>query len=356
MRDPAAEELINPLITPRFDLDTPLEPVVYSRIFLEVLGEEGIEPQRALAGTGLSPAALADPSSAITVRQQVQLYANAARLSRDPAIGLANGRRILPYHHGVWGYAMQTSTDLGHAIRIFNQYFDVVGPIARQVLRIDGNLARWQSVDILPLEPARRVGIDEMLGGNYTLCSNLTEGRFRLKELWLDFPATPSAAAYEEFFRCPVRFGQPSIEMRFDASQLNYKLRYADPESHRVCELRCEELLRSLKQSGDTVARVRRIIYESPCDRRDVDSVATVLCVSARTLRRKLNLCGSSFRDVLTEVQRALAVEYLSKTNLSVDEIAFLLGYSETSNFRHAFKQWTGKTPTAFRLASHHPS
>ena len=330
-------------------MDIPVEPVIYARLFLEVLTEEGIEPGKILAGTGLSVADLADPANLITVAQQIRIYTNIANVSRRPAIGLLNGQKIMPHHHGVWGYAMQTAANLGQSIRIFNQYFDVAGPIARQVIQVDGKVARWISVDVLPSEPARRVGVEEMLSGNYNLCMHLSDGKFRLRELRLDYPALEGQEAYEELFKCPVLFEQDSIEMRFDASLLNLKLKCADPESERICEERCRELLNRLGHGADIVDRVRRIVYENPCDRRDVDSVSSTLCMSARTLRRRLQLADTTFRKVLNEVQQALAVDYLCSTDLSVDEIAHLLGYSDTSNFRHAFKQWTGRTPSSYR-------
>ena len=318
-------------------------------MFLEILAEEGVEPVKLLTGTGLSVADLADPANLITVTQQVRIYANIAKFSERSIVGLLQGQRIMPHHHGVWGYAMQTAANLGQAIRIFNQYFDVAGPIARQILQIDSKLARWQSLDVLPIEPARRVGIEEMLSGNFNLCKQLTAGKFKLKTLRLDYPAPNGKEHYEELFQCPVLFDQNIIEMSFDASLLNLKLKNAEPESQRICEQRCRELLDRLGRGVDIVDRVRRIVYENPCDRRDVDSVASTLCMSARTLRRHLQLANTSFRKVLNEVQEALAIDYLSSTDLSVDEIAFLLGYSDTSNFRHAFKQWTDLTPSSYR-------
>jgi len=343
------ESYINPAITPRFSLDIPLEPVIYSRIFLEVMAEEGVEPDKLLTGTGLTVTDLADPANMITVAQQICLYANIASHSKRSTVGLLSGQRVMPHHHGVWGYAMQTAVNLGQAIRIFNQYFDVAGPIARQVLQIDGKVARWQSVDVLPMEPARKVGVEEMLSGNFNLCKQLTAGKFKLKKLFLDYPAPDGKEYYEEFFQCPVLFEQNLIEMRFDASLLNLKLKNADKKSQDICEARCRELLDKLGRGVDIVDQVRKVIYENACDRRDVDSVASTLCISSRTLRRRLQSAGTSFRKVMNEVQEALALDYLRRTDLSIDEIAFLLGYSDTSNFRHAFKQWTGQTPSAYR-------
>ncbi len=343
------ETYINTAVKPRFNLDIPLEPVIYSRMFLEILAEEGIEPGKILSGTGLSAADLADPANLITVTQQIRIYANIANLSRRSTVGLHQGQRIMPHHHGVWGYAMQTAANLGQAIRIFNQYFDVAGPIARQTLQIDGKVARWQSLDVLPVEPARRVGMEEMLSGNFNLCKQLTAGKFKLRALHLDYPAPNGKEHYEELFQCEVLFEQENIEMIFNASLLNLKLKNADPESRRICEERCRDLLDRLGRGADIVDRVRKIIYENPCDRRDVDSVASTLCMSSRTLRRHLQLAETSFRKVLNDVQEALAIDYLCSTDLSIDEIAFLLGYSDTSNFRHAFKQWTDLTPSSYR-------
>jgi len=334
---------------PRVDLNIAIEPVIYARLFLEVLAEEGVSASDVLAGTGLSPVDLAESKNLMTIAQQIRIYANIARLARHPAIGLLQGQKILPHHHGVWGYAMQTAANLGQAIRIFDRYFAVAGPIARQSLVVDSEVARWVSRDVLPSEPARRVAVEEMVSGNFMLCRHLTEGKFKLRQLLLDYPAPTGYEAYEDLFQCPVLFEQEVIEMQFDASLLKLPLKHADPETVRMCEDRCRQLLDNLRSTGNIIDRVRRIIYESPCDRRDVQAVASNMCVSPRTLRRHLAKANTSFRAVLCDVRQALAIEYLCGTDLSIGEIAFLLGYTETSSFRHAFKHWVGESPTSYR-------
>jgi len=336
-------------IKPRIDVNTLIEPVIYTRLFLDVLAKHGVQANEVLEGTGLSPVDLADPKNLMSIVQQIHIYTNIAQLCSHPTIGLIQGQQIKLHHHGVWGYAMQTAANLGQAIRIFNQYFDVAGPIARQFLQVNGTVARWISRDVVLEEPGRRVAVEEMISGNYALCQDLTEGKFKLQELRLDYSHPEGREFYEDLFHCPVLFSQNTIEMRFEASLLNLKLENADPETKRICEERCHQLLERLGRTGDIVDQVRKIIYESPCDRRDVDAVAAKLCMSSRTLRRHLTNSNTSFRSVLNEVRQALAIDYLCSTDLSVDEISFLLGYSETSNFRHAFKQWTGESPTGYR-------
>ena len=77
------ETYINSAVKPRFNLEIPLEPVIYSRMFLEILAEEGVEPVKLLTGTGLSVADLADPANLITVIQQIRIYANIADFGRS---------------------------------------------------------------------------------------------------------------------------------------------------------------------------------------------------------------------------------------------------------------------------------
>jgi AraC-like DNA-binding protein len=68
-----------------------------------------------------------------------------------------------------------------------------------------------------------------------------------------------------------------------------------------------------------------------------------------RALRRRLETEGTSYRDVLAEVRMRLAIEYLRRTQMTHEEIASRLGYSDAANFRHAFLRWTGKSPSEFR-------
>ena len=103
------QTIIDPEIKLRLDLNTQIEPVIYARIFLDVLAEHGVRASEVLEGTGLSPVDLADPKNLMTIAQQIRIYTNIEQLSTHPAIGLLQGQQIKPHHHGVWGYAMQTA-------------------------------------------------------------------------------------------------------------------------------------------------------------------------------------------------------------------------------------------------------
>jgi AraC-like DNA-binding protein len=117
----------------------------------------------------------------------------------------------------------------------------------------------------------------------------------------------------------------------------------------QLCEQQCESLLASLTREHGLVEQVRRLIINRPGRVPTPDSIAQDLNMSYRTLRRKLSQQGTSFKAILGEVRMGLAGEYMKNTNLSTQEIAYLLGYSEASNFHRAFKLWFDQTPGEYR-------
>ncbi|MFL9864880.1 helix-turn-helix transcriptional regulator [Paraburkholderia fungorum] len=94
-----------------------------------------------------------------------------------------------------------------------------------------------------------------------------------------------------------------------------------------------------------------RLLYSDPCRYGSLRALADALCVSERTLRRRLAGSGAAFQALLDRVRHDLALDYLVRTRLSMSDIAERLGYSETAGFRHAFRRWTGHCPSDYRCA-----
>ena len=108
-------------------------------------------------------------------------------------------------------------------------------------------------------------------------------------------------------------------------------------------------LIAKLSAHGHFVDDVRMLVLARPGYFPDIDYVAEKLGMSNRTLRRRLREEGSGFRELLDEIRYGLAKEYLANTRLPMDEIANLLGYTEPGNFSHAFRRWSGASPSAWR-------
>ena len=95
--------------------------------------------------------------------------------------------------------------------------------------------------------------------------------------------------------------------------------------------------------------RISELLIEQPGRYPSIETIASQLNMHPRALRRRLEAEGTSYRELLAEVRMRLAIEYLRKTQMTNEEIASRLGYSEAANFRHAFARWTRKSPSAFR-------
>ena len=120
----------------------------------------------------------------------------------------------------------------------------------------------------------------------------------------------------------------------------------------RHFQQQCQLLIAKLTTQGYFVDDVRMLVLSRPGFFPDIDYVAEKLCMSTRTLRRRLKEEGTSYRELLDEIRFGLAREYLEKTTLPMEEICRLLGYSEAGNFSHAFRRWSGQSPRAWRQAA----
>jgi AraC-like DNA-binding protein len=118
-----------------------------------------------------------------------------------------------------------------------------------------------------------------------------------------------------------------------------------------VFEPGLRQRLSALDEQASTSDRVRAVLLEMlPAGMSSIDAVAQRLALSKRSLQRHLGDESVSFQDVLNQVRQELAQHYLVNSNISPGEISWLLGFQESNSFVRAFRSWTGKTPSAYRL------
>ena len=130
---------------------------------------------------------------------------------------------------------------------------------------------------------------------------------------------------------------------------LDLSVVFADPATAAACEKRCKALIGNMTQAGSFVDQIRQVILMLPCESRNLTCVAEEMNMSSRSLRRKLSVEQTSFQILLDEIRLKLALDYLKTTELTLEDISPLLGFSDASNFRQAFKKWTGQAPAMFR-------
>ena len=153
------------------------------------------------------------------------------------------------------------------------------------------------------------------------------------------------AGDYYTLFRCPINFSAEHNCLELSIEDIDKRLPGSNPLMSQIHDQAIIEYLARLDKK-DIVQKVKNAIVELLPDGRISDQkVAEALFMSPRNLQRKLEAEGTTFKTLLTEIRRELALKYIQDSELTLTEISFMLGFSEMSAFSRAFKQWTGNSP-----------
>src|SRR5712691_4884273 len=165
--------------------------------------------------------------------------------------------------------------------------------------------------------------------------------------------AEPSyRAEYDRIFGVPLFFGSHMNALQIDEAFLNMKLPRTNPYLSEIMSARAEELLKSLERSKTTRGRVESLLVPIlHTGEATVEMIASKLGLSRQTLFRKLKAEGVTFERVLDEMRHHLALYYLNGKKVSVNQTAYLLGFSEPAAFSRAFKRWTGSSPRTMQAS-----
>ena len=181
--------------------------------------------------------------------------------------------------------------------------------------------------------------------------NEISRNDLQINEIQFSNPAPPDISEHEHVFHCPLKFNRPRPAIHFDAVSLTKPLILANPQLLERFEQVAREMQaqqsKAQQWTEQVAANIRQTLMQG--EKPQLSSTAETLHISTRQLQNKLNEEGSSYQEVLDETRKLMALDYLRDPQLSVCQIAFLLGFSEQSTFNHAFKRWTGQTPGMYR-------
>jgi AraC-like DNA-binding protein len=159
-----------------------------------------------------------------------------------------------------------------------------------------------------------------------------------------------NSQAYQDFFNVEILYNQAYNFICIKNEVLGMKLANADITSFSALTSHADSLLLSRETKKSIIWQLKKILPDALRHQSfRIEDLASQMNISTRTLQRKLKDAGTGFQSVLDEVRRHLAEFYLMENQLSMSEIAFIIGYQEQSSFNHAFKVWNGLSPTDYR-------
>ncbi|MES2163460.1 MAG: AraC family transcriptional regulator [Pseudomonadota bacterium] len=320
-------------------------PGTYVRMLFDFLEAQGHAAEVVLA----EPApAEGGGDTVYSVQHWRMLLERAAQHLNEPAIGLQVGATISPAHLGPLGYVLLASSGVPAALERYVRYQRLVHDVSPVGWRLDGDLLvlEWSA-------ESRNVGLLVNQCGLAALVQfarDITGSGVTPLAVHFVEPQPDDVAPYSALFRCPLVFGAEVTRIDYAAGLLALPLRQPDPGLVAMLERQVQLRMGELPQKDDLAQQVRNhiagcLIKGEPL----LDNIAVEMHMSGRTLRRKLEQGGWTFRALLDETRFQMASEYLRDKRLGLPEVALLLGYSEQSAFNRAFMRWTGDTPRLFR-------
>ena len=319
------------------------------QIVTGIIDMYGLDSTAMLKRHGIDPALLRDPDARIPSSAWDAVTREAAEHIPDPAFGLLAARCWHPSNLGALGYAWLTSSTLRTALGRLVRYWRLLGEASTGRLE-ESSAGLMLVVERQAPDPAtNEIVVDFAMSLITDMCRMNAGSTLRPAAIHLHRARPKDRGAYRRFYGCTVHF---------DADEDAITLSYRDvdrtlPSSNRQIAATMDHILvERLAQldKTDVVARCQAHLLDQ-LSSGDVseDTMAEQLHMSRRTLQRKLADSDLTYKQLVDDTRRDLAMRHLDDPRHSITDVTFLLGFSQQSAFTRAFKRWTGMSPSEYR-------
>jgi AraC-like DNA-binding protein len=317
------------------------------RALVAAVEEAGVPRAEYLRAIGLREADLHELTPRVPLRDVIRYCERA--LAADPALGLHWGESLNERAFAPVSHLLTQASTLRRGFESVAQFerllydertYEIVEAASEMSIRVI-NVARF------PPQVSRFIA-EVTLAGMFTTVRAFSVAAKPLVARFAYAPP-PYRAEYERVFTSAVRFGQPVTELVFERSLLDRLSPQRDVEVHAALRMVAEERLLRLTRNAPYAMRLRHTLLVRSSRRLTMAGAAQDLGLSVRSLRRKLALEGTSYREVEYDALRTLAERLLCDQGLTIQETAYAMGFSEVTTFHRAFKNWTNVSPGVFR-------
>ena len=343
-----------------FDLYPVADPlkvrnIIVSKI-LEELRRAGVACTPLLIQAGLTAYQVNLQDGWVPFEEHARLLEGAAAELQDPFLGLRLASQIDPRDYGAIGYVGLFSKNLGDALVNYERYLKV------QTEAWDFDLTTDDTVAVLQMQPLCGSFNDHRQAADAAIATLIHAYQFFLGQplaplevhLVQSVPSEIDKTHYNEVLNCPVKLLQNQTQIILDRETLTRPIGTADDRLLNILKSHCELVLEQHPPlRSDLASSIKETILRlMPRGQAKAKLVAREIGVSERTMHRHLADEGTSFSEIHASLRRVLAQKYIAEQDLSLQQIAFLLGYGDQSAFSVAFKRWTGLSPKQMRTRS----
>jgi AraC-like DNA-binding protein len=311
----------------------------------------GVDYGALLRQAGIDPVLLGDPENRVPFHRYVALLEAAAAATGDDLIGMRLGAMQSIQMIGILGYVIQASPNVRTQIHQASRYFALHQEGAALTLREHGAQVEFIYTVFDPNVSLHRQDAENTMAITVSLWRSATGIHdWAPTSVHFEHPAPLKAQELVRFFGCPVHFSDSFDGIRFAAGFLDTPIRTADSKLYNILTKYADESLVRHKDVTTLSAQARRLIVATLASGgATIDDIAHRLAMTPRTLQRRLVHEGLQFSQLLDDIRRDLAAQYLRDGRLGLTETAFLVGYSDLSAFHRAFRRWFQQTPLEFQ-------
>jgi AraC-like DNA-binding protein len=324
--------------------------ISYARNLADAVERSGADVDAYLERAGLSRTRLLDPSARLDVGTYDRLMELALDMTGDSALGLHMGELASTAAYHVVGQIATQCRTMREAIEVALKFQRVVGDLPPSRIVEEGARCRFVPGFLRTTPRCNRVRTEFAITRLCLFGRIFAGSPAPLIEVWFEHGKPTYAAEYRRIFDGRERFDMPETAIVFDREVLDRPQLHPDPGIQSALEERAEEVLRRLDRRSTFAERVRELIeLGARSGLPTLDEVARELRVSPRSLRRRLEMEGTSFAALMASVRGEVARKILAETTTTIQEAAFQMGFADVSSFYRAFRRWTGMTPVVYR-------
>lgn len=322
----------------------------YMEIFFQVIMERGINIFSWFENSTIDPALLSKFNGYVCYQDLERFVNQCPQFLAVEGLGLSIGEKLDLAAHGALTYAILSSDTYLKGFEVFRRYQKLcsqfiefkVDTVKHEVI-FDFTVTETMSAELY------RFYMECALSGTYTFLKQYLSAPNMKATFHFDFPEPGYSHLYHTMFGDSITYRAGKNTLSFSASLTDRAPTTANERIYSLAEQQCRALLSELNSNANLVERIYNFLLQSPWGFPSQENIAEQLSMSIRTLRRRLSELGTDYQTLVDAVRETLAKKYLRETEWSIYEIGEMLGYSEATNFKRAFKRWTGSTPSEFR-------
>jgi AraC-like DNA-binding protein len=333
------------------------ESTVAASLLIDVVGyleRQGVERAELLRLLAITPTKLYDAQARLPGSVMERLWVVGEQLTGDPDLGLHTAESHNPGALSVFGYLLWSCQTCRDALGRLARYAAFLNNGLRvRVSDEEGGrtVCRFEAEPGLDnyIERSPRQVMEAMATGTVIALRRLSPSPVEPVGISFRHAAPESIREQLRVFGAGLRFGQNETSIVYASRDLGAILLSANAALLSVLEGQLQRMLAGFEANGPVSQRVAAVLARRMGDAPSLNDVASELAMSVRTLQRELQANGVSYRKLIEDVKRDIAVQHLALPGVSVTEVSFMLGFSEPGAFTRAFRRWTGSAPTAYR-------